>query len=208
MSTEAMLWGQTADAPNNLPRETNAFSKLNEGVSMRPLSVVLVLGILALAGCGSSSNSTGSSSASATAASNLASASTASPAHLATAKFVLHAGLAFGAFHRYIYEPLKAGELKSLLRHKLAVVKASTAAVFVVHELKLASAAAQASPTLSGLLPQLSILGSGFTAALARLKAGTFKPSEIERALPGIESIKGAAAAAGASITEAAPALP
>jgi hypothetical protein len=151
--------------PNNVPRETNAFSKLNEGVSMRPLSVVLVLGILALAGCGSSSNSTGSSSASATAASNLASASTASPAHLATAKFV-------------------------------------------VHELKLASAAAQASPTLSGLLPQLSILGSGFTAALARLKAGTFKPSEIERALPGIESIKGAAAAAGASITEAAPALP
>jgi hypothetical protein len=172
---------------------------------MRLLSVVLVLGILALAGCGSSSNSTGSSSASATATSNLA---TASPAHLATAKFVLHAGLAFGAFHRYIYEPLKAGELKSLLRHKLAVVKASTAAVFVVHELKLASAAAQASPTLSGLLPQLSILGSGFTAALARLKAGTFKPSEIERALPGIESIKGAAAAAGASITEAAPALP
>jgi hypothetical protein len=170
---------------------------------MRLLSVVLVLGVLALAGCGSSTSSTSSSSGSST-----ASTAAASPTHLASAKFVLHAGLAFGAFHRYIYEPLKSGEFKSLLRHKIAVVKATAAAVFAVHELKLATAAAQASPTLSKLIPQLLVLTSGFTGALQRLKAGTFKPAEIERALPGIESIKGAAASAGASITENAPSLP
>lgn len=170
---------------------------------MRLLSLVLVLGVLALAGCGSSTSSTSSSSGSST-----ASTAPASPTHLATAKFVLHAGLAFGAFHRYIYEPLKSGEFKSLLRHKIAVVKATAAAVFAVHELKLATAAAQASPTLSKLTPQLLVLTSGFTGALQRLKSGTFKPAEIERALPGIESIKGAAASAGASITENAPSLP
>ncbi len=171
---------------------------------MRLLSLVLVLGAIVLGGCGSSSSSTSSS-----AGTSGATASTAtSPSQLATAKFVLHAGLAFGAFHRYIYAPLRAGEFHSLLRHKLAVVKATAAAVFVVHELKLATAAAQASPLLSKLVPQLAVLSSGFTGALQRFKDGTFKPREIETALPGIESIKGAAASAGASISESAPALP
>jgi hypothetical protein len=174
---------------------------------MRLLSVLLVLGVLALAGCGSSSNST-SSSGSSTSAATASTAASTNPTHLATAKFALHAGLAFGAFHRYIYEPLKAGEFKSLLRHKLAVIKASAAAVFVVHELKLASAAAQASPLLMKLVPQLAVLTSGFQGALRRFKSSTFKPAEIETALPGIESIKGAAASAGAAITETVPALP
>lgn len=172
---------------------------------MRLLSVVLVLGVLVLAGCGSSSSSTSTNTSNASSAATTASSS---PSQLATAKFVLHAGLAFGAFHRYIYEPLKAGKFKSLLRHKLAVVKASTAAVFVLHELKLASAAAQASPSLSKLIPQLTILTSGFTSALLRLKAGNFKPAEIESAIPGIESIKGGASAVGVTVKEAAPALP
>lgn len=175
---------------------------------MRLLSVVLVLGVLALAGCGSSSNSTSSSGASATAAGTSTGTTATTPAQLATAKFVLHAGLALGAFHRYIYEPLKAGDFKSLLHHKLAVLKASAAGVFAVHELKLAIADAQASPSLSKLVPQLLILSSGFTAALGRLKAGTFKPMEIESALPGIESIKGAASAAGVPVKEAVPSLP
>lgn len=174
---------------------------------MRPLSVVLVVAVFMLAGCGSSSKSNSAPRASAASASSTT-PTTASPTHLATAKFVLHVGLALGAFHHYIYKPLKAGEFRSLLRHKLAVLKASAAAVFVVHELKLASADAQASPTLGKLVPQLAVLSSGFTAALARLKAGTLRPREIETALPGIESIKGAAASAGATITEKTPALP
>jgi hypothetical protein len=173
---------------------------------MRLLSVVLVLGVLALAGCGSSGSSTASSGASATAAS--AGTTATSPTNLVTAKFVLHAGLALGAFHRYIYEPLKAGDLGSLLRHKITALKATAAAVFAVHELRLATADAQASPTLSKLVPQLLILSSGFTAALARLKAGTFKPAEVESALPGIESIKGAASAAGVPVKETVPNLP
>ena len=115
---------------------------------MRLLSVVLVLGVLALAGCGSSSNGSSTTSASTT-----QSTTAASPTHLATAKFVVHAGLAFGAFHHYIYEPLLKGEFKSLLHHKLAVLKATAAAVFVLHELKLATADAKASPTFAKSAP-------------------------------------------------------
>ncbi len=57
---------------------------------------------LALAGCGSSASSSASTSTSTspgTASSSVA---------LAKTKFVLHAGLAFGAFHHFIYSPLKA----------------------------------------------------------------------------------------------------
>lgn len=78
---------------------------------MRLLPVLLVLLALTVAGCGSSSSS---DSAASTSAAKTTTAS--SPTHLATAKFVLHAGLAFGAFHRYIYKPLRAGAFTSLLR--------------------------------------------------------------------------------------------
>jgi len=171
---------------------------------MRPLSVVLVIAALAVAGCGSSSSSSSSSSNAAAAASTAA----AKPTQLATAKFALHAGLAFGAFHRYIYKPLKAGEFKSLLKHKLAVVKATAAAYFVVRELKLAQLDAKASPLLSKLTTQLAVLTGGFATALVRLKSGHFNPVEVETADSAIEGIKSAAQGAGATITEGSAAIP
>jgi len=84
-----------------------------------------VAGALASVGCGSKS----SSSSSSTELSSAATTSTSSVGHLPTAKFVLHAGLALGAFHRYIYKPFKAGPFTSgsLFKHKLAVVKAGLA---------------------------------------------------------------------------------
>ena len=169
---------------------------------MRLLPVLLVLIALAVAGCGSSSSSETTASSAATASTN------ASPTHLATAKFALHAGLAFGAFHRYIYKPLKAGAFTSLLRHKLAVLKATAAAVFVLHELKLATADAKASPLLNKLTTQLTLHSSGFTAALHKLKAGSFNPLEIETASGAIAGIEHAAGAAGATITESSPSVP
>ncbi len=170
---------------------------------MRLLPVLLVLIALAVAGCGSGSSS--ETTASTTAAPT---ASTNSPAHLAAAKFVLHAGLAFGAFHRYIYKPLKAGAFKGLLRHKLTVLKATAAAVFIVHELKLATADAKASPQLSKLTTQLTLLSAGFGAALRKLKAGNFNPLEIETASGAITGIERAAASSGTAIAESSPAVP
>ncbi len=168
---------------------------------MRLLPVLLILIVLALAGCGSSSEKTASTAAAST------TSTSSSPTHLPTAKFALHAGLAFGAFHRYIYKPLKAGAFKGLLRHKLAVVKATAAALFVVHELKLATADAKASPLLNKLTTQLTLLSSGFGAALRKLKAGNFNLLEIETASGAIAGIERAAAGAGAAITESAPAV-
>ena len=115
--------------------------------------MVIVALALLIAACGSSSHSSSPSSAVAT-----ASTSSTGSTHLAKTKFVLHAGLAFGAFHRWIYKPLKAGELTHPLSHKLATAKAAVAAVFVYHQLKLALADAQADPTLSHLVAPITAL--------------------------------------------------
>lgn len=170
---------------------------------MRLFSVVLILAALALAGCGSSSSSssTGSSPSGTTAAAS-------SGAAAETAKFILHAGLAFGAFHRYIYKPLKSGDLKNPLSHKLTALKAAAAAAFMVHEIKLAGEAAKGSPTLSKLVVPLSALGAGVASVVAAAKSGNVNTSELDAGNSAIESIKSEASGAGASILEKAPSLP
>ncbi|HTS73873.1 MAG TPA: hypothetical protein VMG74_09185, partial [Gaiellaceae bacterium] len=67
-----------------------------------PVSLVAAMCVLALAitACGSSKSTATSSAAAGT-----ATTATTSTTHLAKTKFVLHAGLAFGAFHRWIYKP-------------------------------------------------------------------------------------------------------
>ena len=67
----------------------------------------------------------------------------------AKTKFLLHSGLAFGSFHRWIYKPYRSGGFSSS-NHKrvLAFVKAAAAGAFVVHEVRQAAQAAQADPTL------------------------------------------------------------
>jgi hypothetical protein len=177
---------------------------------MRLLSVMLVVLALALVGCGSSSNSSSSSSKSTptVAVPTTATQSSAGPAHLATVKFLAHSGLAFGAFHRYIYKPLLAGEFKPPLRHTVAVVKATAAAVFILHEIKLAAADARSSAALKQLVKPLAVLGTGFAAALAKLKTGKFSLGEIQAANIAIASIEGAAKNGGATIAEQVPPLP
>jgi hypothetical protein len=164
---------------------------------MRPLSLLLVVAIVALAGCGSSSSSSSSSSATKSAS-----------AVTSSARFALHAGLAFGAFHRYIYKPLKSGELKSPLSHKLTLVKAVAAGAFTVHEIKLASEAAKGSPTLSKFVAPLSALSAGIGTAVASAKSGHVDTNALESSKSSIESIKSDASKSGASVTESSPSVP
>ncbi len=164
---------------------------------MRALSLTLVVATIALVGCGStkSNSASGTESASGGAVTN-------------TAKFALHAGLAFGAFHRYIYKPLKSGELKNPLSHKLTLLKAVAAGAFTVHELRLASEAAEGSPTLSKLVAPLSAFGASVGALAASAKSGHVDPSALDSGNSAIESIKSEASSAGTSVSEKEPSLP
>ena len=99
--------------------------------------------------------------------------------HFATTKFVLHSGLAFGAFHHFIYKPLQAGDFKHPLQHKGEVVKAGLAAVFAVHELKIAYKDAKASKVLSKLAGSLDALATKIDGIGSNLKLGNFNAGDI-----------------------------
>lgn len=169
---------------------------------MRALTAMLVVLALLFAGCGSkSSSSTGASGGGAVQAT-----APAKTIHFAKTKFLLHAGLAFGAFHRYLYKPFKAGAFSHPLQHKLALLKAAAAALFVVHEVRIAREDAQASALLRKLFSPLTALAATVTGLAAGLKGGHADAATITSANGAVDSIKTAASSAGAPITEHAPA--
>jgi hypothetical protein len=166
------------------------------------LIAVLICLALAIASCGSSNSSSSAGSAS------VASGSTTQTTKLAKTKFVLHAGLAFGAFHRWIYTPAKAGTLLHPIEHPLTAAKAAIAAAFVYHELKLALADAQASPTLSKLVAPITALQNKIHGVAGSVKSGGASAADAAGIDSLISSIKDQAASAGQSITEQTPATP
>ena len=128
--------------------------------------------------------------------------------HFAKTKFVLHVGLAFGAFHRYIWKPFRAGVFAKPLTHKLALVKAALATAFVIHELKIAYADAQSSPTLSKLVSPITALKNKIDSLVAQFKAGQYDPTKINAAQTATGSLSSLSAGAGAAVKDLpAPAL-
>ncbi len=77
-------------------------------------------------------------------------------------EFVAHVGLAYWAFHRYVWKPYKAHALG--LNHKGNTVKAGLALLFAYHELKVAYSKVQKDKGLSKLAAPL---GSRFAACCA-----------------------------------------
>ena len=167
------------------------------------IALIAVLGVLSLAGsaCGSSSSPSSTSGSAAT-------STTTATTKFAKTKFVLHAGLAFGAFHRWIYKPAKAGDLSHPLEHKFTTLKAALAAVFVYHELKLALADAQADPTLSKIVAPITALQNKLHDLAGSVKSGGATPSDVAGLDGTISQVKSEAAAAGQTITEQTPATP
>jgi len=166
------------------------------------LVAVCCAAVLALAGCGSSSTTTSSPSAgTATSAASPTTSSTTLP----TAKFVLHAGLAFGAFHHWIYKPIKAGALKHPFSHKLALIKAGLAALFVSHELRIAVADAKASKVLRPVVAPLTAAAAKLEGLKSAITGGSINPSDLEGINSQLSQAGQAAKSAGASIKESVP---
>ena len=169
---------------------------------MRKLAALVIALSLALAGagCGSSKHNTTSASAP---GSSQAEASNGHKIGFAKTKFVLHAGLAFGAFHRYIYKPLKQGKFSGgILHHKLATLKAALAAAFAYHEIKLALEDARASKLLSTLLAPLLALQTRLSSLAQGLRGGHADASAIEAANGSASLISAASARAGQPVKD------
>jgi hypothetical protein len=118
-------------------------------------AVLAISAALALGGCGSSSSSSNTPTVGTT--------------H-AVVGFAAHAGLAFGAFKLFIYNPYKAGKLK--LRHPLTLAKAGVAALLAYHEIKKARAELNGHPTLSKLIGPFTALATAFNLLKSHLAHG------------------------------------
>jgi hypothetical protein len=144
------------------------------------LSVIASIAAFGVVGCGSSSSSSSSASSGGAAVSS-GTTSTASTTSFAKTKFILHVGLAGGAFHRWIYKPFKAGAFSKPLSHKLAIVKAALSSLFIYHELKLAATDAKSSKILSTLVAPITASVAAMSALRSKLVKGKFDGAEIDQ---------------------------
>ncbi|HET9101911.1 MAG TPA: hypothetical protein VFN55_01050 [Solirubrobacteraceae bacterium] len=158
------------------------------------LLVVLCLAGTALSGCGASlaSSSAGPGAAQGT-------------VHFAKTKFLLHAGLAFGAFHRYVYKPFRAGVFSHPFLHKLSLVKAGLAALFIRHELRLAAADVRASPTLRKLFSPLTAVANKIGSLRHDITSGSVGAGALNGVQSQLSSVGSAAAGHGQAIRDLVP---
>lgn len=163
----------------------------------------VLIPVLLVGGCKSNSGPSGSPvGTGVTATTDATACPTDNTIAFAKTKFVAHAGLAFGAFHRYIYKPFRADEFRSGARGRFsAFAKAGLAALFIKREVRLASEDAKANPTLCNLIAApLERVATSVGDAVTRLKGGDVTGVEgVQSAVSGVES---SAAGAGTTIQE------
>jgi hypothetical protein len=157
----------------------------------------MVVACLATVGLVSACGSSSSSSA--------ATHSPSSTTHFAKTKFLLHSGLAFGAFHRYIYEPFRAGEFKHPFLHKLTLIKAAVAALFVEHELRLAATDAKSSKILRTLFAPLTAVADKISSLKDSIKGGSVSSPDMSGLQSQLSSISKTASSKGQSIQNLIP---
>lgn len=126
-------------------------------------------------------------------------------------RFAAHLGVAFFAFHRWVYNPYKAGSFKTGAQGRTkTLVKGGAALLFAVHELKVSSDIAHKSksPLLQKLAGSLDSLKGEYSSLGAKLKGGQFNPADIEAANTHVSAAGAGAAAAGVAAKEKETAIP
>lgn len=190
---------------------------------LRTYSIVISVMMLTLTACGSHSTQTMRPGANGAAVATTSAAAAppgaygdmATPAACPTkatrkfvkSRFVANAGLAAGAFKRYIYTPYKSGAFKQGAQgRKRGIAKAAAAAVFVLDQLRRARNNVQADPTLcralTGPIGKLSALAG---AMAVKLKRGEADPTQIGAFDGGIEGFRKDAGNAGAGFQDRTP---
>ncbi|WP_440065367.1 hypothetical protein [Streptosporangium sp. OZ121] len=106
----------------------------------------------------------------------------------AKTRFALHAGLALGAFYRYIYKPLRSGGFKAgAEKRKRTFAKAALAGLFTVHELKVARRFALANPTMC---KSVKAVTDSFSNLTDKLKNGTATEADLEAGRKSFDSLR------------------
>ncbi|GAC1515386.1 MAG: hypothetical protein NVS2B16_23730 [Chloroflexota bacterium] len=107
------------------------------------------------------------------------------PAHPAVfdkTRFVFHLGLAYFAFHHFVYNPYRAGAFKKGAPHRTGrIIKAGVALLVTYHELKKAYDIAKGSNsrTLQALVKPLNGLVGRASHVADRLRGGQYDNTEV-----------------------------
>jgi hypothetical protein len=179
---------------------------------------VLLLTLVAASACGGGDEHSDSGAHVARGAAATAPAASPSAANCPTettkkfakTRFVADAGLAFGAFHRYIWKPYKAGGFKQGANgRKKAFAKAAAAGLFAANRLNAARKLIGADPKLCKALKVPAEKVSAMFGSLAdKFKSGNLDPSEIGSVGSAIDGLKSdAKSQAGADIKEKTPSI-
>jgi hypothetical protein len=183
---------------------------------LRKTFVIIPIILLALSGCSSKSKDAAVTGAAPTVGAPAAPAATptdtATPHACPTAqtrkfaktRFITNAGLAAGAFKRYIYSPYRKGTFKSGAKgQKRAIVKAAAAGLFTLDQLRRAKANVQADPTLcKALSAPLQHLSTTMKGLVDKLKRGEIDPATIGATSGALEQTRGSAGSAGAGFKD------
>jgi hypothetical protein len=163
---------------------------------------IVLMGLVSASGCGpTSSSSAGRSTSTSASAAPGAACQQVGSVNFDKTKFVLHAGLAFGAFHHFIYAPYKAGYLHGVG----ALAKAGLAGLFTVHELKLAKADAESSPTLCHLAAPFDKASAAISSSTGQIKSGKGSGQDIEGLNNDVNAVQSGAKADGVPAPDQVP---
>ncbi|MGB9184376.1 MAG: hypothetical protein WCB67_09945 [Solirubrobacteraceae bacterium] len=162
------------------------------------VTALLLAATLLFAGCGSSTKTVSS-----TGPNGQVTTQTVPNVHFAKTKFLIHTGLALGAIHRYIYKPLRNGALRSGAPGRIKVlIKGAAAAIFAVHELKLAHNDALSSDLLRPLANKLDNLGRKIGGLVSGLKSGSVNPAAIVGSSGAADALTSASSGLGVGIKD------
>jgi hypothetical protein len=175
---------------------------------LRRSFVVIPILVLAFSACGTTAKTPDAGAPAVGIAPERPSAEATCPAtatrKFAKTRFVVNAGLAAGAFKRYIYTPFRNGAFKSGAHgQKRAIVKAGVAGVFALDQLRRAKNNVQADPKLCRTLSApISKLSSSIKGLTDNMKSGKADPSQLNSTSGALEGFRSQAGNAGAGFKD------
>jgi hypothetical protein len=148
--------------------------------------MALVVGLVILFGgaaaCGSSSKTTSAAaSVSQTASPSTSTCAAAGTRKIPKTRLLADLALTYGAFHRYLYKPYKAGSFhKGASGRTKALIKAGLATAAIVKLLSNAGKNAAADPTLCKVVPSIDGIKASLGGLTSKIKGGTATSSDVD----------------------------
>lgn len=179
----------------------------------RTMAIALSIALFVfVAGCSSSPSSslapsgagTSTSTSTSTAGTYAAPCPTKATKTASKPRFLLAAGLAAGAFTKWIYDPWKGGAFDKGANGRIAAMaKAGIAGAFVINRLHAAKTLAQADPLLCKLtIGPINKLTASMQGLVSKSRTGTLNPADVAGSSSALNQFKTASAGAGAPVTE------